>query len=127
MLLGIFIVVCMGVKAEREREGARERERQEREIYSKFTPEISELGERTVASNAHLGAKLACPPGLLGLPGPQYCLPGPQHCLSWPAGRQLDANWASIGRQLDVKWTPIGRHLSAKLDCHNGCQCQRTS
>ena len=72
-------------------------------------------------------AKLACPPGLLGLPGPQYCLPGPQHCLSWPAGRQLDANWASIGRQLDVKWTPIGRHLSAKLDCHNGCQCQRTS
>ena len=47
----------------------------------------------TVAYNVHLGAKLACPPGLLGLPGPQYCLPGPQYCLSWPAGRQLDANW----------------------------------
>ena len=58
-----------------------------------YRPGLSELAELTVASNAHLGAKLACPPGLLGLPGPQYCLPGPQYCLpgpqyclSWPPG-----------------------------------------
>ena len=29
---------------------------------------------------------MACPPGLLGYPGPLYCLPGPQYCLSWPPG-----------------------------------------
>ena len=53
-----------------------------------------------------LGASWACPSGLLGLPGPQHCLPGPQYCLSWPAGRQLHANWTPIGRQLDAKWAP---------------------
>ena len=68
-----------------------------------YTSDASGLAGRAVASKAHLGAKLACPPGLLGLPGPQYCLPGPQYCLSWPAGRQLDANWAPVGRQLDAK------------------------
>ena len=75
---------------------------------------ISEITESTVPSNAHMGALLACPPGLLGLPGPQYCLPGPQYCLSWPAGRQLDANWAPVGRQLGASWTPSGRQLDAK-------------
>ena len=58
-----------------------------------------------------LGAKLACPPGLPGLPGPQYCLPRPQYCLSWPSGRQLDANWTPIGRQVDAKWTPSERQV----------------
>ena len=48
--------------------------------------------------NAHLGAQWACPPGLLGLPGPLYCLPGPQYCLSWPSGRQLDAKWTPTWR-----------------------------
>ena len=63
------------------------------------TSDVSGIAATTVASKTHLGAKLACPPGLLGLPGPQYCLPGPQcclpgpqYCLSWPAGRHLDAN-----------------------------------
>ena len=31
-------------------------------------------------------AKLAWPPGLLGLPGPLYCLFVPLCCLSWPPG-----------------------------------------
>ena len=47
----------------------------------------------------------ACPPGLLGLPGPQYCLPGPQYCLSWPSGRHLDAKWTPVGRQVGASWT----------------------
>ena len=62
-------------------------------------------------SSPHLGAQVACPPGLLDLPGPQYCLPGPQNCLSWPAGRQLDANWTPVGRQLDANWTPSERQV----------------
>ena len=65
-------------------------------------------------------AQWVCPPGLLGLSGPQYCLPGPQYCLSWPAGRLLDATCTSNGRQ-----------VSAKLDCQiefeNGCQCRCAS
>ena len=75
------------------------------------TSEISDIAAVTVPSNAHLGAKLACPPGLLGLPGPQYCLPGPQYCLSWPAGRQLDANWTASERQVDAYWTPSERQI----------------
>ena len=51
-------------------------------------------------------AKLDCPPGLLGLPGPLYCLSGPQYCLSWPSGRQLDASWTPIGCQFHTIWTP---------------------
>ena len=38
--------------------------------------------------------------------------------------------WLALGRQVGVPrrtWTPIGRQVSAKLDCQNGCQCQRTS
>ena len=69
------------------------------------SPGLSELAGSTVASKGPLDAKLACPPGLLGLPGPQYCLPGPQYCHSWPPG------------------------LPQRLlkDCQNGCQWQRTS
>ena len=66
-----------------------------RQLDVKWTPSVRQVS-----------AKLACSPGLLGLPGPQYCLPGPQYCLSWPAGRQLDANWAAVGRQVDANWTP---------------------
>ena len=65
---------------------------------------------RTAATCAPYGgpwtAKLDCPPGLLGLPGPLCCLSGPQYCLSWPSGRQLDASWTPVGRQLDAKWAP---------------------
>ena len=45
----------------------------------------------------------ACPPGLLDLPGPQYCLPGPQYCVSWPSGCHLDTIWTPSGRQVDAK------------------------
>ena len=59
---------------------------------------------------------------------------------TWPAGHAWASvlpTWASVlpflacrtpsGRQLGANWAPIGRQLDAKLDCQNGCQCQRTS
>ena len=69
-------------------------------------------------------------PDLRSLRWPLDCLLGLPAWPAWPA-------WASvlpviafrtpIGRQLHATWTPSGCQVSSKLDCQNGCQCQRTS
>ena len=69
------------------------------------------------AFGAHLGVSWA-PLGLhLGLLGASWANLG-------SSGHQMDAKWAPNGRQMGAKWTPS---WTVKLDCHNGCQCKRTS
>ena len=94
---------------------------------------LAALGAFLGAFWAQLGASWA-PLGLnlgsLGrLWGSSWGLLGASWAPLGPLGRllgQLGALWAPNGRQVDAKWAPSGRQVGTKMDCHNGCQCQRT-